>query len=125
MCLALGTRRCQPKPSSPYRAHSTKIDVNRLNSFLTLRSSGLLPAASSATAKPTHVFEAFERYDFSHDPGFEAGINAILERHKEGKDRDDAVEKAKSWYYNRLGIDEGRDGLDRCVASNSLSFASR
>lgn len=41
------------------------------------------------------------RYDFSHDPSFEAGIAAILEKHGEGKEREDAVEKAKAWYYNR------------------------
>ncbi|KAI9010129.1 hypothetical protein DFJ74DRAFT_685939 [Hyaloraphidium curvatum] len=88
------------------RMHDVKLDIGRLNTYLALRSSGTLPSSapptSSSTSTPTHVFEAFQRYDFSADPGFEAGAAAIRARHPEGRERDDAVEKAKAWYYNRF-----------------------
>ena len=76
----------------------------RLNTYLSLRSTNSLPTPSSApsTSTPTHVFESFLRYDFTHDPGFEEGVKKILEGHPEGKERDEAVERAKGWYYNRL-----------------------
>ncbi|KAG0290413.1 hypothetical protein BGZ96_006113 [Linnemannia gamsii] len=59
---------------------------------------------TSSVQQQEQLFQKFESYDFGTDANFQAGLKSIIgnNQNKSAQEQQDAVEKAKYFYYSRF-----------------------